>query len=71
MGATATVSDGTFSERSCTSVLPTASASACAKKLHMSSSWLETISPFRYTLCCDLMMPMKSHGIVRPWWMSW
>jgi hypothetical protein len=39
-----------------------------AKKLHMSSSWLDTISPLRYTDCCDLMMPMKSHGMVRPGW---
>ena len=62
---------GQFSLRSCTAVLPTARASACAKKLHISSSWFDTISPLRYTLCCDLMMPMKSQGIVRPWWMSW
>lgn len=36
---------GTFSARSSTGVLPVASASACAKKLHMSSSWLDTTSP--------------------------
>ena len=57
---------GQDSARSSMADFPTASASAWAKKLHINSSWLETISPFKYTLCCDLMMPMKSHGIVRP-----
>ena len=36
---------GTLSARSSTAVLPLAKASACAKKLHMSSSWLDTTSP--------------------------
>ncbi len=55
---------GTFSARSSTGVLPVASASACAKKLHMSSSWLDTTSPCAAraasrpsTGACDLPKP--------------
>ncbi len=39
-----------------------------AKKLHMSSSWLETVSPFISTSRWDLTNPMKSTGTTRPWW---
>jgi hypothetical protein len=38
----------------------------CAKKLHISSSWFDTISPLRNTDCCERMMPMKPHGMTRP-----
>ena len=38
----------------------------CAKKLDISSSWFDTISPFRYTLCWLRTMPMKSQGTMRP-----
>lgn len=46
----------TLSERSSTGVLPSASASACAKKLDISSSWLDTTSP------CNCGVQDREHG---------
>jgi hypothetical protein len=38
----------------------------CAKKLHMSSSWLDTGSPTKQMSCWLWMAPMNSAGTIRP-----
>mmetsp|Transcript_31668 Transcript_31668/g.51111 ORF Transcript_31668/g.51111 Transcript_31668/m.51111 type:complete len:200 (-) Transcript_31668:1211-1810(-) len=58
---------GTFSAFSSSSVLPIARASGWAKKLDISSSWLDTTSPSRLIGFWLATKPMKSQGITRPW----
>ena len=61
-----TTSSAVPSARTCSAVLPKASASPWAKTLDISRSWW---SPSGFS---EWAKPMKSQGISRvPWWISW
>ena len=62
---------GTPSACSSATVFPYANASGWAKKLLISSSWLETGSPGRRMGLGDTQKPMNSAGTVLPWCTSW
>ncbi len=61
-----TTASGVPSSRTCSGVLPKASASAWAKTFDISRSWCSPSG------LLERMKPMKSQGISRvPWWISW
>ena len=65
-----TIGSAVPSSRTCSGVLPKASASGCAKTFDISRSWWSVLlDPSGFSV---RMKPMKSQGIsFVPWWISW